>query len=73
MRKGEYAIAYQDMATPYERLRSLPEAESDLNPGATLENLDAIAAECGDNGTAQRLNECSGKALSTNKTQHRVA
>ena len=65
---------YQDMMTPYEKLRSLPEAESYLKPGTTLEKLDAIAAECSDNDTAQRLNEARAKLFqSINKTQHRAA
>ncbi len=34
---------YQDMMTPYEKFRSLPEAEAYLKPGITLEKLDAFA------------------------------
>mgnify|MGYP001571058589 FL=1 len=45
------------MMTPYEKLRSLPETESHLKPGTTLEKLDAIAAERSDNDAAQCLNE----------------
>jgi hypothetical protein len=52
--------------TPHEKLRSLPEAESHLKPGMTLEKLDAIAA--------QRLNEARTKLFqSINKIQHRAA
>ena len=65
---------YQDMMTPYEKLRSLPKAESYLKPGVTLEKLDAIAAECSDNVAAQRLNEARAKLFqSINKTQLRAA
>lgn len=65
---------YQDMMTPYEKLRSLPKAESYLKPGVTLEKLDAIAAECSDNVAAQRLNEARTKLFqSINKTQLRAA
>jgi len=65
---------YQDMMTPYEKLRSLPEAESYLKQGATLERLDAIAAGCSDNNAAQRLNEARAKLFqSINKTQQRAA
>jgi glycogen debranching enzyme len=57
---------YQNMMTPHEKLRSLPEAESHLKPGMTLEKLDAIAA--------QRLNEARTKLFqSINKIQHRAA
>jgi hypothetical protein len=62
------------MMTPYEKLRSLPEAASYLKPGMTLEKLDAIAAECSDNKATQRLNEARIKLFqSINKTQHRAA
>lgn len=65
---------YQDMMTPYEKLRSLPEAESYLKPETTLKKLDAIAAGCSDNEAAQRLNEARAKLFqSINKTQQRAA
>jgi transposase InsO family protein len=65
---------YQDMMTPYEKLRSLPKAESYLKSCETLEKLDAIAAECSDNVAAQRLNEARAKLFqSINKTQLRAA
>ena len=43
---------YQDMMTPYEKLRSLPKVEEYLAPGITLEKLDAMATECSDNEAA---------------------
>jgi len=65
---------YQDMMTPYEKLRSLPEAESYLKPETTLQKLDVIAAECSDNDAAQRLNEARAKLFQfINKTQQRAA
>ncbi len=65
---------YQDMMTPYEKFRSLPEAESYLKPETTLEKLDVIAAECSDNDAAQRLNEARAKLFQfINKTQQRAA
>ena len=65
---------YQDMMTPYEKLRSLPKAPSHLKPGITLEKLDAMAAECSDNDAAQRLNEARAKLFQLiNKTQQRTA
>jgi len=65
---------YQNMMTPYEKLRSLPEAESHLKPETTLQKLDAIAAGCSDNDAAQRLNEARTKLFqSINKTQQRAA
>jgi len=60
--------------TPYEKFRSLPEAESYLKKGITLEKLDALAAECSDNDAAQRLNEARTKLFQfINKTQQRAA
>jgi len=60
--------------TPYEKLRSLPEAESYLKLETTLEKLDVIAAECSDNDAAQRLNEARAKLFQfINKTQQRAA
>jgi len=65
---------YQDMMTPYEKFRSLPEAESYLKPGTTLKKLDALAAECSDNDAAQHLNEARAKLFQLiNKTQQRAA
>lgn len=65
---------FQDMVTPYEKLRSLPEAESYLKPETTLEKLDAIAAECSDNEAAKRLNEARAKLFqSISKSQQRAA
>jgi hypothetical protein len=45
------------MMTPYEKLKSLPEAQQYLKPGITLKQLDALAAAISDNDAAQRLNE----------------
>jgi hypothetical protein len=65
---------YRDMMTPYEKLRSLPEAESYLKLEATLKKLDAIAAECSDNDAAQRLDEARTKLFQfINKNQQRAA
>lgn len=65
---------YQDMMTPYEKLRSLPKVEEHLVPGITLEKLDAMATECSDNEAAQRLNEARTTLFQLiNKTQHRAA
>lgn len=65
---------YQDMMTPYEKLRSLPKSQRHLKPGTTLEKLDAMADECNDNGAVQRLNEARTKLFQLiNKTQQRAA
>jgi len=43
--------------TPYDKLRSLPEAQGFLKPGITLEHLDQQAYRRSDNEAAQQLNE----------------
>jgi len=65
---------YQDMMTPYEKFRSLPEMQDYLKKEETLEKLDAIAAECSDNDAARNLNEARAKLFqSINKSQQRAA
>ena len=46
---------YQEVMTPYEKLKSLPQAESYLHPGVTLERLEAIANQMSDNEFAERM------------------
>ena len=46
-----------DIMTPYERLRSLPEASACLTPGTTLAQLDAVAAAMSDNEAARAVAE----------------
>lgn len=46
---------YRNLMTPYEKLKSLPDAEAYLKAGITFEQLDAIAMTDTDNGAARRL------------------
>jgi len=46
---------YHMVRTPYEKLKSLPEAESCLRPGVTFEALNAIASQMSDNQSAERM------------------
>jgi hypothetical protein len=48
---------YQDMMTPYDKLKSLPEAHTHLKPGIRFEDLDAIAFQCSDNEAAFHLKQ----------------
>lgn len=65
---------YQDMMTPYEKFRSLPEAESYLKQGTTLKQLDTFAVECSDNEAAQLLNEARATLFQLiNKSQQSAA
>jgi len=46
---------YEKIQTPYEKLKSLPGAQSYLRPGITLEKLDAVASQMSDNKFAERM------------------
>lgn len=48
---------YEKMMTPYEKLKSLPEASQYLKPGVTFEKLDATASIMSDNEAAEALNK----------------
>ncbi len=48
---------YATMTTPYEKLKSLPEAAQYLKPGVTFDDLDALAYAISDHEAARRLNE----------------
>ncbi len=43
--------------TPYEKLKSLPNAAACLKPGTAFDELDAIAAALSDNEAARALNQ----------------
>ncbi|MEO7860311.1 MAG: integrase [Nitrospirales bacterium] len=47
---------YEQMMTPYEKLKSLPNARQHLKPGVTVEHLEAIASRISDNEAALALN-----------------
>jgi hypothetical protein len=65
---------YADMTTPYEKLKSLPDAERYLRDGVTFEALDAIAYEISDNEAARRLKAARDQLFQTiNRSQHSVA
>ncbi len=48
---------YADMKTPYEKLKSLPEAAQYLKPGLSFSFLDDKASQLSDNQAADRLNQ----------------
>ena len=65
---------YRDMMTPYDKLKSLPDAEQYLKPGITFQKLDAIAYAISDNEAARRLNQARNELFqSINKTQNPAA
>lgn len=52
---------YEHMTTPYEKLKSLPDAERFLRPGLAFHSLDDIAYAISDNEAARRLQEARRK------------
>jgi len=48
---------YKFMMTPYEKLKSLPNAQQFLKPGISFAQLDALASAISDNDAAQHLND----------------
>jgi len=57
---------YEEVRTPYERLKSLPQAESYLRPGVTLEKLETITNQMSDNQFADKDGGSSFQSLSAN-------
>jgi len=53
--KIKRAYPYKMVRTPYEKLKSLPQAESYLRPGVTFETLETIANQMSDNQFAERM------------------
>ncbi len=56
--RGKARVTYPDerIMTPFEKLKSLPDAEKHLKPGVTFEELNAIESECDDNDAVRRVN-----------------
>src|SRR3989338_7122736 len=52
---------YENMMTPYEKLKSLPNAAVHLRPGLSFDKLDAIALSITDDEAATRLQEAKTK------------
>jgi hypothetical protein len=48
---------YDQMMTPYDKLKSLPDAASFLKPGINFKSLDIIALRISDNDAARALNQ----------------
>ena len=56
---------YQSLMTPYEKLKSLPDADQYLKPGITFEILDAIAYQQSDNEAADELQKARRQLFKT--------
>lgn len=55
--KQRKRYSYKTMMTPYEKLKSLPQAAQHLKPGVNFENLDAYALLMSDNEAAAKVSE----------------
>ena len=64
---------YETMDTPYDKLKSLPKADTFLKPGVTFEQLDAIALAISDNEAAKQMNEAKRQLFKTIFEQDRKA
>jgi len=56
---------YEQMMTPYEKFKSLPQAEQFLKPGITFHQLDTQANAMSDNEAARRLNRARATMFKT--------
>ncbi|MFQ5356717.1 MAG: integrase [Mariprofundaceae bacterium] len=65
--KGKQKKLYrqQDMMTPYDKFKSLPDAEQHLKPGITLKHLDDIAAKQSDLDAWEQLQKARAKLFDT--------
>lgn len=59
--KERKCYPYANMMTPFEKLKSLPSAESYLKEGVTFKELDDIAHSISDNEAAKKLNQARDK------------
>ena len=55
--KEKKTYPYQSMMTPYEKLKSLPEAASYLKPGITFKVLDVLAYQENDLSSAKKMKQ----------------
>ena len=63
--KQKKTYPYRNMMTPYEKLKSLPNAQNYLKPGQSFHTLDAIAYAVTDNLAAERMNRAKFKLFKT--------
>lgn len=59
--KQRKVYEYKSMMTPYEKLKSLPDATSYLKPDVTFSELDRVAMQITDNESAKQLQEARNK------------
>ena len=60
---------YEEVMTPYERLKSLSQSESYLRPDVTFEQLETIVNQMSDNQFAERMVNARSKLFQQISTQ----
>jgi transposase InsO family protein len=63
--KERKVYRYENLMTPYEKLKSLPRAKQYLKPGVSFATLNRIAAETSDNQAADQLQKARQKLFKT--------
>jgi transposase InsO family protein len=63
--KERKTYPYENLMTPYEKLKSLPRAKQYLKPGVSFATLNRIAAEASDNQAADQLQKARQKLFKT--------
>ena len=59
--KIKKSYPYRAMMTPYDKLKSLPDAQAYLKPGISFKNLDEIILSISDNESVKQMNEAKRK------------
>ncbi|WP_419597524.1 DDE-type integrase/transposase/recombinase, partial [Thiolapillus sp.] len=59
--KQRKTYAYTNMMTPYDKLKSLPDAANYLKPGITFETLNQVALQISDNEAADQMKKARQK------------
>ena len=63
--KHKKTTPYSEMMTPYDKLKSLPDAAQYLKPQMSFEQLDTLAYAMSDNQAAEHLREAKGELFRT--------
>ena len=61
--KERKVYRYKNMMTPYDKLKSVADAENHLKPGVTFEKLDGLASKVSDNVSARTPGQSSLKSI----------
>ncbi len=63
---------YEDMMTPYEKLKSLPKAKQYLKSNFSFKRLDEIASKMSDNDSARTMNEARNRLFDNINEQEKT-